>query len=74
MSCQWCGCGPHIGKCPEVKSLEYNADGTIKRIEFFSWADKCPPMSVPAAPMPMQPWVVWNGGAQSKGGGQFDNY
>ena len=62
MICQWCGCGPHIGKCPEVKSMEYHPDGTIKRVEFFSWADKCPPAmpTYPTYPIPQGPWVYGN--------------
>lgn len=31
--CNWCG-AYHIGACWRVKSIEYNPDGTVKRVEF----------------------------------------
>ncbi len=33
--CQWCG-GFHQTKCPMVKAIEYNQDGTTKRVEFYA--------------------------------------
>ena len=36
--CGWCSNGSiktfHYGPCPRVKSIEYNPDGTVKRVEF----------------------------------------
>lgn len=34
-SCPYCGCIPHdnVGQCPNVKSIEYFADGRVKRVE-----------------------------------------
>jgi len=32
--CQHCG-NYHTGQCPRVKAIEYYANGTMKRIEFF---------------------------------------
>ena len=38
-ACQWCSNGGykiyHHGPCPRIKSLEYNTDGTLKRVEFM---------------------------------------
>lgn len=31
--CGWCGMW-HNGICPSVKSIEYNEDGSIRRVEF----------------------------------------
>jgi len=32
-SCPHCGFG-HTGVCPRVKAIEYNPDGTVRRVEF----------------------------------------
>ena len=32
--CQHCG-NYHTGQCPRIKAIEYYANGTVKRIEFF---------------------------------------
>lgn len=39
--CQWCGV-IHGPKCPEVRAIEYHQDGTIKRVEFITRADRYP--------------------------------
>lgn len=33
-TCAWCGC-IHNAKCPLVKAIEYHANGTVKRVEFY---------------------------------------
>lgn len=33
-NCQHCG-NYHTGQCPRIKAIEYYANGTVKRIEFF---------------------------------------
>ena len=33
--CEYCGLSvTHSGVCPRVKSIEYHANGTVKRVEF----------------------------------------
>ena len=44
-TCQWCSC-IHSGKCPQVKAIEYHANGNIKRIEFFGPNDYFAPTIV----------------------------
>lgn len=36
--CQYCGTH-HLYRCPQVKSIEYNQDGTVKKVEFITAAD-----------------------------------
>ena len=36
--CPHCG-NIHAIKCPLIKAIEYNQDGTIKRLEFYSQND-----------------------------------
>lgn len=33
--CQWCA-GFHTGKCPLVKSMDFYADGTVRKVEFYA--------------------------------------
>lgn len=43
--CAWCGRSHSgLGRCPEVKALEYYPDGAIKRVEFYTPNDNYPPM------------------------------
>lgn len=37
--CQWCG-HMHGPRCPQVKSFEYHENGTLKRVEFVTDADR----------------------------------
>lgn len=67
--CPYCGISGHTGRCPEVKSMEYHPDGTVKRVEFFSPTDKYVPL-MPVYPSyppqwpyyPSQPWITYSGG------------
>lgn len=35
MNCPYCGLAViHTGFCPRIQAIEYNTDGTIKRVEF----------------------------------------
>lgn len=52
MNCQYCG-NIHGGMCPRIKTIEYYANGQVKRIEF---RDQDPP----AAPMQLVP--IYPGG------------
>jgi hypothetical protein len=55
--CKWCGM-IHGPRCPSVKAIEYFPDGTIKRVEFMTPADRSPsiqyynpwPWQVPQTP------------------------
>lgn len=47
-TCQWCGC-IHGGKCPQVKAIEYNRDGSVKRVEFFGPGDYTVPIQMGGA-------------------------
>lgn len=48
-ACPHCG-NWHTGVCPRVKSVEYNPDGTVRRVEYHdpatpqtgSWFTPCP--------------------------------
>jgi hypothetical protein len=40
-SCVHCG-GIHATTCPRIKAIEYNADGTVKRVEFMTPRDYTP--------------------------------
>jgi hypothetical protein len=35
-ACQWCGVIHLTAKCPQVKAIEYHANGKIKRVEFHA--------------------------------------
>ena len=39
--CRWCGM-IHGSLCPQVKAIEFFADGTVKRVEFKTPADFAP--------------------------------
>lgn len=35
-NCEHCGhAGTHAGACPKIKAIEYYADGSTKRVEYF---------------------------------------
>jgi len=44
-ACPWCSGETswvmHGGRCPQVRAIEYNPDGSVKRVEFTNtpWAD-----------------------------------
>lgn len=42
-NCQFCG-GSHGLRCPEVKAVEYDAEGKVKRVEYLTPADRYFPM------------------------------
>jgi hypothetical protein len=44
--CQYCGQN-HEFRCPQVKAIEYFENGTVKRVEFYTFADNCAPMIIP---------------------------
>jgi hypothetical protein len=52
--CRWCG--KHHGPiCPDVKAIEFNPDGTVRRVEFKTAVDYHQlPVSVPS-PYPASP-------------------
>jgi hypothetical protein len=52
--CQYCGL-IHGAKCPSVKAIEYNPDGSVKRVEFFAPNDYLPKLG---APFPLPPYDV----------------
>jgi len=35
LHCRWCG-RDHGDRCPEVRTIEYFLDGSVKRVEFFA--------------------------------------
>ena len=35
-SCPHCGLHGHIGMCPRIRAVEYNEDGTVRRIEYHA--------------------------------------
>lgn len=37
-SCPYCN-APHLGVCPLLKAIEYNPDGSVRRVEFKTQAD-----------------------------------
>lgn len=43
-NCQYCG-KDHGKRCPEVKTIEYNENGTIRRVEFTIPSDYMAPLS-----------------------------
>lgn len=45
-NCQFCG-QSHGLRCPEVKAVEYNPDGTVKRVEYLTPADRYYPVTLP---------------------------
>jgi hypothetical protein len=60
-NCQFCG-GSHGLRCPEVKAVEYDAEGKVKRVEYLTPADRYFPMqtwpsTVPAPSYPSYPYV-----------------
>lgn len=69
--CPYCG-KLHDARCPDVKAIEYNADGTVKRVEFFSHNDYAPRIGPdPFALPPVQPapsWPPFWGGVSNTGG------
>lgn len=54
--CGYCGSW-HGTKCPLVKAYEYNQDGTIKRVEFYSPADYQPVLTVKGDPL-LPPYTI----------------
>ena len=38
-ACRWCGM-THGPKCPDVKAIEYDMNGMVKRVEFFDRNEK----------------------------------
>jgi len=40
-TCRWCGM-IHGERCPIVKALEFNPDGSVERVEFITDADAPP--------------------------------
>lgn len=44
--CKWCGL-THGAKCPEIKAIEFYEDGTIKRVELLTPADRKPTWAYP---------------------------
>lgn len=40
-ACEWCGL-VHTTKCPQIKSVEYHPDGSVRRYEFFGPKDYPP--------------------------------
>ena len=44
-NCPYCG-SYHPAKCPLIKSMELNSDGTVKRVEFYSPSDYGPAIKV----------------------------
>lgn len=46
--CRWCG-HFHGDLCPQVKALEYNEDGAVRRVEFFAPVDHIHPELLEAA-------------------------
>jgi hypothetical protein len=47
-ACKYCG-HYHGDLCPKVKAFEYNADGSIRRVEFFAPVDHVHPELLEAA-------------------------
>jgi hypothetical protein len=37
----------HGGTCPRIKAIEYNSNGTIKRVEFHNWFGRVSDFGVP---------------------------
>jgi hypothetical protein len=62
MNCQYCGNIHENQKCSMVKSIEYFEDGSVKKVEFFSWADNYVPAPL-IQPLPVIPQYPWYGGA-----------
>jgi hypothetical protein len=48
ISCPYCG-HVHGDLCPQVKAFEYAEDGRVKRVEFFTPADRVHPELLEAA-------------------------
>ena len=48
IACRYCG-HIHGDLCPQVKALEYNADGSVRRVEFFAPVDHIHPELLEAA-------------------------
>ena len=44
--CPHCGMG-HGAVCPRIKAVEYHADGTIKRVEYFDPPQVALPSTMP---------------------------
>jgi hypothetical protein len=59
--CEHCG-GEHLARCPDVKAVEYHTSGRIKRVEYFSNAEKFatyPPYPYQVYPVyPTSPSVI----------------
>ena len=53
--CRFCG-NLHGPLCPQVKEVEYNPDGTVKRVVFRNW--NAPPMPFPS---PINPLIPFQG-------------
>jgi hypothetical protein len=68
--CPWCGL-LHGPRCPEVKAIEYFPDGTAKRVEFLTPADRMPLLGRPGAPP--APHVAVAMGALRPGSGRLWN-
>ena len=47
--CPYCG-NIHNATCPKLKAIEYQADGTVKRVEFFTPNDY-PPLQIGRDPL-----------------------
>ncbi|MCX4155005.1 MULTISPECIES: hypothetical protein [Paraburkholderia] len=47
-ACRFCG-HYHGDLCPQVKAYEYNADGSVNRVEFFAPVDHVHPELLEAA-------------------------
>jgi hypothetical protein len=62
MNCPHCGM-IHQTTCPRIKAIEYNLDGTVKRVEFHG-----------PAPVTVQPQLgnlrIFDGQANTSGVGQ----
>ena len=52
VQCHWCG-AIHGPRCPAVKSLEYHANGAVKRVEFYAPNDFAPKLGDSFAPAPV---------------------
>ncbi len=46
--CRWCG-NFHGSVCPQVRALEYNSDGSVRRVEFFTPREHLHPELLEAA-------------------------
>jgi len=60
--CPHCGelQSAHKGQCHRVKAIEYHENGMVKRVEYMTPADYCPPIPIwpnPSPPSPPYPWA-----------------